>query len=478
MRLPRILLGVVLASVGFVGSAIAFYYGWQMKTLAQVAKAEPQQLSAANLVKNGPGDNPYVQLVDFSFGKPVIDQTDDQWDRVWVPILPAEANKKKHYGVPIAFFQTTRIHDQGRLDELLDSKTLSAFVATTSLNKTYWGSSISSGLYLKYPNINMDRVVIFSEPIMDVPGTGIVLQAGVLTNPLFAMVLLGSSIVLALVGFLGAYFIASHEQKPKIDVAICRVDRKEGMQGGVTTHYISTIPRRVVDAAEVQRQRELVKIEHEQSSHDFNSSKFVTNMVATMAGIFVLMIVLAVALASGASATREMGPIAAACTGLFGLVVFTAIMFFLASNLDIYFHHASRIQVCASGLRWMQGKEPRLASWLEVASAERITIDVNPTNTAITASFGLVGALAVAMSQPDHSNLKRTSDKLTLFLHNGEKLFFSSDCLTEYRWFADSIHQLHGTEAKRFDPMQKIETNVRAAVMPGRSNKTMMDYGR
>lgn len=476
MKLPRIVLGVVLASTGFIGSALSFYYGWQMKTLAQVTKSQPQQLTAASLVKDGPGDNPYIELSEFTFGKPVIDQTDDRWDRVWLPILPAQAAKKKHYGVPIAFFQTTRIRDQAHLDEFLDSKTLTVVLATTSLKKTYWGANISSGLYLAYPNINFDKVVIFSEPVMDLPGTGVVLKSNVLMNPLFATVALAAAFALVLVGFLGSFFIASHEQKPKIDIAVCRVDRQESVQG-VTTRYISTIPRHVVDPAEIQRQRELVKIEHEQSTHEFIAFSLIRNLVLTLGGTLTLLLVLAVLVTEGASSMRELGPIAAACTGLFGLVTFTAIMFYLAWVLDIYFHRATRIQVCPSGLRWMHGSEPRMAGWLEIASAERVTVDVNPTNVAITTQFGLIGALAVAMSQPEHTNLKRTSDKLTLFLHNGDKLYFSSGSLSEYRWFADSIHQWHGAEAKRFDPVHKIETTFQTAAMPGRSNKTMLNYG-
>ena len=57
MKTPRIILGVILACVGFISSSVILYYGWQMKHLGQVAQVEPQQLAVADLIKNGAGDN-------------------------------------------------------------------------------------------------------------------------------------------------------------------------------------------------------------------------------------------------------------------------------------------------------------------------------------------------------------------------------------------------------------------------------------
>ncbi len=214
----------------------------------------------------------------------------------------------------------------------------------------------------------------------------------------------------------------------------------------------------------------------EQSSHDFKILGLVQNIVLCGAAALVLLFVIASLLTAGAAAAKETGPSVAILMGVLTLVAFTVLMYILSSNLDTYIHRASRIQVCASGLRWMQGRTPRLAGWLEIASAERVAIDTNPTRNVAAMQFGLIGALAAAMSEADNTNLQRTSDSLTIVFHNGERLYFTMDSLTEYRWFADSVHQWHGTEAKRFDSNHNIEAIARAVVFPAKSNKTMLDY--
>lgn len=475
MKPLRILLGLALACLGFVSSALFLYYGWQMRTLSRSARAEPQQISADALIKNGPGDNLHVEIANFQFGKPVIDQTGAQWDRVWVPIIPQVSGKVKIAAKPVLFFRTTHIRNQAQLDEFLQSTTLHALVSTGPLKKSYWGANISSGLFLAHPNIDLDKTFILSEPAMDVPLTTIVLTSKNLMDPMHATMAFAGASVFLFVGLVGSFLMASHEQKPSIEEATCRVDRSD-IGRCVTTTYISAIPRSVVNPAEVQKQRELLATELEQSSHDYKVLGLVQNIILCGVAALVLLFIVAGLLTSGASAAKETGPSIAMLMGVLTLVAFTVLMYMVSSNLDRYFHRASRIQVCASGLRWMQGRKPRLAAWLEIASAERVALDTSPTRNVAATQFGLIGALAVAMSEADNTNLQRTSDSLTIVFHNGEKLFFTMDTLTEYRWFADSVHQWHGTEAKRFDPNHNIEAIARAVVFPGRSNKTMLDY--
>jgi hypothetical protein len=288
---------------------------------------------------------------------------------------------------------------------------------------------------------------------------------------------LGFSCCLLMVGFVGSFFIASHEQKVRVEEAVCRVNKSESGTG-VTTRHISQIPGRVVNPDEVKRQRELLKNEPEQSTHDFKAFGFIRNAMLAFFVVIVALIIVAAILTSAVPSAKELGPVAAAGMGVLTLIACTFIMSIIAWNLDMFFHRASRIQVCTSGLRWLRGNDARMAAWLEIASVERVSIDTNVQRTAMASQFGLIGALAASMAECDHANLKRTADTTTIVLQNGDRIYVSMDSLTEYRWFADSVFQWHGTEAKRFDASHSINALSRAVVMPGRSNQTMMNYGR
>lgn len=477
MNVPRILIGLALAIAGFVPSALGFYYSWQMKALSRVAQAEAQPLTLAALAKSGAGDNLHVQVSDYSLGKPVIDKNGEEWDRVWIPMTAANAPRTKAPTDPVVFFRTTRVRDQAQLDELLKSTNLDALVASTSLKKTYWGSGVSSALYLAYPKMDIEKVTILTEPGMTVPLTKLSFKSDVIFSSSIASTLMLAAGGLMLAGFVGSFLIASHpDRKPHITEAVSKVDRHESGHG-ITTRYISTIPSQMVNPEEVHKQREVLKTELEQSTHDFKAFSLMGYVGGGLAGFMVVVLILTVMLTSGASACQDAGPLAAACAGLFAVVAFTGIVFVVAGSLHSYLHRASRIQICASGLRWLQGSKPRMAAWTDIASVERVTIDSCPRNTVMATQFGLIGALAVAMSQPDHASLKRTGDWVNLVLHDGERLHFSSGCLTEYTWFAESVYQWHSAESKRFDPSHKFEAMVRTVSMPGRSNRTMLNYG-
>ncbi len=90
MRFGLILLGV--------GVAVLFI-GVQEMRLATVAKPEPQKISCADLAKNGPGDNAHVVVENFALaGNYVAEQKDGVMKRVWVPMVPLDAEFYEEVG--------------------------------------------------------------------------------------------------------------------------------------------------------------------------------------------------------------------------------------------------------------------------------------------------------------------------------------------------------------------------------------------
>ncbi len=75
-----------------IGGLMMAFVGVQEWRLTQVAKAEPQAISCADLSAKGPGDNAHVKLTDFlmceqSFvyeGK----KNNPKWNNIWVPAVP------------------------------------------------------------------------------------------------------------------------------------------------------------------------------------------------------------------------------------------------------------------------------------------------------------------------------------------------------------------------------------------------------
>src|SRR5262249_746470 len=77
---------------------------------------EPQSLPVAELLAKGPGKNLHVQLTDLAFGKPLIEEEEQRWKTVWVPVLPAGRTGKP---ADRAVYLRAYVTDQAQLDELL-----------------------------------------------------------------------------------------------------------------------------------------------------------------------------------------------------------------------------------------------------------------------------------------------------------------------------------------------------------------------
>ena len=83
-----------------VGGGVLVFFGVQEMRLAKAAKAQPQSITAADLIQSGPGDNAHVLMKDFLMCDfAYVYQSSKKggdWKNVWVPVVPVggEYHKK------------------------------------------------------------------------------------------------------------------------------------------------------------------------------------------------------------------------------------------------------------------------------------------------------------------------------------------------------------------------------------------------
>src|SRR5579871_4042788 len=78
---------LLLAAVG--GGGFLLYGGWQDWRIYTSGDPEPQEIRAADLAANGPGDNVHVKVTDFTLGAGyTITQRWGKWTCVWIPLFP------------------------------------------------------------------------------------------------------------------------------------------------------------------------------------------------------------------------------------------------------------------------------------------------------------------------------------------------------------------------------------------------------
>src|SRR5689334_22443447 len=94
MRLLRVLVIVLGLAVGFPLGCVLLWATMQFKMVAQTTRPKPQVLPAAQLADKGAPDNLYVEVTDFTFGKPVIETGEKGWECVWLPVEPVPGAKK------------------------------------------------------------------------------------------------------------------------------------------------------------------------------------------------------------------------------------------------------------------------------------------------------------------------------------------------------------------------------------------------
>ena len=85
--------------VMLVGGGALVFFGIQEMRLAKATKPEPQSITAADLIKSGPGDNAHVVMKDFLMCEfAYVYQANKKggaWKNVWVPVVPVGGDYHK-----------------------------------------------------------------------------------------------------------------------------------------------------------------------------------------------------------------------------------------------------------------------------------------------------------------------------------------------------------------------------------------------
>jgi hypothetical protein len=135
ISLWRIVRGLLLLCGAALCGLLGLYYliaGAQVQSLADVAQATPQPLTASQLLEKGPGKNLHIELQKFTFGPPTIEKDDNgQWEWVWMVLTPESPAKGKYNTIVL---RSGRVKDQAALDELRKQSTLDVLV-TSSLSE-------------------------------------------------------------------------------------------------------------------------------------------------------------------------------------------------------------------------------------------------------------------------------------------------------------------------------------------------------
>jgi hypothetical protein len=168
-------MGRILLVMILLGGALV-YVGVQEKRLAAASKPEPQNVTCAELIKNGPGDNAHVVMSDYLILDSLCYETGRSgkaWTTVWVPAVPfggeyhkqiIDAAKAGNLNAQIptprdfrVLIKSGKIRDAEALDALTGQDTIQGVV----VNKiSSLGRKERKILADSYPSANLDNVLI------------------------------------------------------------------------------------------------------------------------------------------------------------------------------------------------------------------------------------------------------------------------------------------------------------------------------
>jgi hypothetical protein len=404
MRALRVffsLLGLVVALP--LGGAV-LYATIQLKMVAERTQATPRRLPAAQLAQKGVPDNLFVEVTDFRFGKPVIEQTKEGWDGAWLPVEPTTmaAGPAKH-----ALFFRANVRNQAALDLVLKRSPLEALVTTPLPKGCQWRVKSGPALRKAYSKEVTSQALFLAEPRLALLGQSVAVSDPRLHDPEYESLGAWGGGGLILFAFLCLYLMVKR-------------GRAAGQSGGYAAD------------ADAETQRTQLQTERPDSVHAARGLGVFrrVSLYGLLAGVLGVGAVLAIGAVFVAQSQGK--PLIAV------LFTFAAIPTFLGAW--VAFRAAGRmlrwptdIALCPTGVRWRQGRKRRAILWAEVADIDR-QIKVIPR----PGPGGLLGAMA----QLNNPQPPLIQDTLRITLHSGESYLMSPDLLTNYNKFAEGAATL------------------------------------
>lgn len=167
-----------LALALVVGGAILTFFGYNENKLASAADAEPQKMTVAELIENGPGDNAHLVLSDFWLldAESVVEyEGEDQsrYTKIWSPMISSGDAYVQRYlafmaseEVDAPTYEDTihivmyseQINDDNDFYNFLQKETVQGLIVNEI--ESISGEELSL-LQQSLPGINADKVLIF-----------------------------------------------------------------------------------------------------------------------------------------------------------------------------------------------------------------------------------------------------------------------------------------------------------------------------
>ena len=156
-----------------VGGGVLVFLAVQDMRLNATAQKEPQQITCAELEKNGAGDNAHIVLQDFLLTTSAFvyeEQSGGRWSKVWVPAVPLggeyhrkvlsmldeQGNLRGNLPTPAkvkVIVKSSKVANERELNQLADQDTLQGMVVNLISSL---GSDEKKLLKESYPFVNFD----------------------------------------------------------------------------------------------------------------------------------------------------------------------------------------------------------------------------------------------------------------------------------------------------------------------------------
>ncbi|MBL8813664.1 MAG: hypothetical protein JNM43_26090 [Planctomycetaceae bacterium] len=146
----------LLLGLGVLGAVFTFM-GFRDFLHASKAGAEPDKLTAAQLIARGAEGNPYVEISDFMTGDNfVYEEENGRWNKVWIPF--GDFGEMMNPGTPVkGVMKSNRVKSQMELEGEFGKPVIRGMVMNAIESLGSEEKKILSG---SYPGSNLDNLII------------------------------------------------------------------------------------------------------------------------------------------------------------------------------------------------------------------------------------------------------------------------------------------------------------------------------
>jgi hypothetical protein len=386
MRWFRRILLFVGMLLGLLLGALAHLVAGDLFEAAEVGRPAPRTITLAELSASGPGDNAHVEVTDFTFGEPVIEQEGDSWTGAWIPLEPADGAKPLPRPVVLRWGDALT---QARLDDLLARRKVTALAAAPLSQFSIWQVQPSEALRRARPDLDLDKTVFLRyNPRVDLDTGLTVLGEERIFEPATARTSRAAG--WALLGL----------------AALAAVLLVRGFNWG------PALARRCPPPPDEEQLRDRLLTEAPLSLHTFRFGGALARFLGMAFGAVFFLGCTFFNLTMTAHFLQRAEPVPAALAGFFTLGTFVGMFVLLGMAVRTFTRGALQVEVCPGGLRWYGLGVPRAALWSDIARFDRMI--------AVT-RYG---------QRMDHA---------VIVFYWGESLVFWDYSLSDYETFADAV---------------------------------------